>query len=153
MKQINTKTNWGLVGLLVLLLAACTPAIEPTPEIALSKAWVRLPAGGRDVTGGYLVIENRGGADVLLSATSSIAEEIELHEHVMEDGMMKMREISDLNVPKKGQLVFAPGGLHLMMFGVTDLSLGQEVELVLQFERSGKRSTMAVVGKQLTSGH
>ncbi|PHR63208.1 MAG: hypothetical protein COA47_00915 [Robiginitomaculum sp.] len=153
MKPLGIKTALVLAGLLSLLITACLPAIEAAPDITLSKAWVRLPAGGRDITGGYLVINNRGGADVLLSASSSIAEEIEMHEHIMEDDMMKMREISALDVPKKQQLVFAPGGYHLMMFGVDGLFLGQEVELTLEFERSGRLSTTAIVGKQLTPAH
>jgi copper(I)-binding protein len=134
-----------LAGLLVLGLWSCSS--EPAPDLSFSGAWVRVPPGGRDVTGGYVLVQNTGGADKVIAASSPVAEHIEIHEHVERDGMMQMREVPFVPVPAHGEVAFQPGGYHLMMFGVHDLSKGQQVKLTLVFERAGEQEISAIVGK------
>lgn len=144
------RTGFLIIGFSVfaLIISACSPPMVTEPDISISGAWVRLPPAGRDITGGYFVIENTGAADVLLSVSSPTAGSIEMHHHVQEDGMMQMREVPRIEVPANGPLVFQPGGYHLMMFGVSGLQQGQQINLLLDFEKSGQQSTIAIVGKQ-----
>ncbi len=134
------------LGSLFVCLLACAP-LPSAPQITLEAAWIRTPPNGRDVTAGYILIKNQGGKDQLLSASSPLIEDIEIHEHIEEDGMMQMREVDILPIPENGQVVFRPGGYHLMMFGVPDVKKGQKIELVLHFKVAGPKSILALVGK------
>lgn len=107
-------------------------------------AWLRLPAAAGRPAAGYLKVHGTGTADALVAASSPRAERIELHDMVMEDGVMRMRARSEFAVPARGELAFVPGGAHLMLFGLSpDVKAGDRVPVTLTF-RSGMRvETMA----------
>jgi len=66
--------------------------------------------------GGYVRLKNPGSAVVkVVSATTSLSPRAELHTHLKVDGMMKMRQVPFIEVPAGGEVVLAPGGLHLMV--------------------------------------
>ena len=142
------RTLLGL-GAALLALAACTGADSgAAPRITLEKAWVRPPAGGRTIGAAYLTIRNDGGADTLTGASSPLAQSVQMHISKMDGDMMTMREEDKVPVPAHGQLAYAPGGRHLMMFGLkAGLKAGDKVPLTLHFARSGDISTIATVGQ------
>ena len=60
--------------------------------------------------------------------------------------MMGMREIEALAVPAGETVELVPGGYHLMLIDLaTDLEVGQEFELVLEFEHAGTRTVTVTV--------
>jgi copper(I)-binding protein len=101
------------------------------------------------VNAGYMTILNAGtNADRLISATSPDAGRIKLHEHRRgPDGMMQMREVQGgIAVPAKGQVRFAQGGLHLMIFDPKQpLKEGDYFPITLTFERAGRVNVVAMV--------
>ena len=127
------------------VLAACSNAETPHQDaahadhqmaegIVLSNAWVRPPIMGRDVAAGYVDIANGGNADRLIAVESDVAERVELHTHIDDNGIMKMRRVDGVDLPSGETVMFKPGGLHLMLFNV-DLSQGQtDTTLTLKFE-------------------
>ncbi len=141
------RTLLGL-GAGMLALAACSGAgTGAAPKITLEDAWVRPPAGGRDIGAAYLTIRNDGGTDTLLGASSPLADHVQMHISKMENDMMTMREEQSVDVPAHASIAYAPGGRHLMMFGVkAGLKRGDKVPLTLHFARSGDVSTIATVG-------
>lgn len=141
------RTLLGL-GAAALALAACSGAgTGAAPEISIENAWVRPPAGGRDIGAAYLVIHNTGGQDTLLGASSPLADHMQMHISKMDGDMMTMREEKSLVIPAHFTITYAPGGRHLMMFGVkSGLKAGDKVPLTLHFERFGDISTIATVG-------
>lgn len=81
-------------------------------------AWVRLnPVAGRP-SAGYLTLEGGGQPDRLLGA-SAPGIRIEMHSMTMAGGIMKMARIDALSLPAGASAGFAPGGNHLMLFGLT----------------------------------
>src|SRR5262245_1688090 len=67
----------------------------------------------------YVTISNRGSAaDALLSASSNVANTVELHETVAQDGKMVMRPLPKIEVPAGGTLEMKPGGYHIMLLGL-----------------------------------
>lgn len=101
------------------------------------------------VNAGYLTVLNAGAnADRLVSASSPDAGRIELHEHRRgPEGMMQMRAVEGgIVVPAKGQVRFAQGGLHLMIFDPKQpLKEGDYFPITLTFERAGRVNVVAMV--------
>ena len=124
-----------------LLLALAGPGLAQevrAGDLAITEAWSRAAGQGR--TGaGYLTIGNRGAAaDRLLSASSPAARSVELHNHIREGDVMRMREVPAIEIPAGGSVTLRPGGLHLMLIGLTGpLRQGETVPVTLTFERAG----------------
>ena len=114
-----------------------TDVIETVTEgmsVTVSDGYILAPLKGRDVTAGYFMIQNDGSAVRLVSASSPIASEVELHTHTMADGVMKMREVDGVDLPEGETVTFKPGGLHLMLFGFGQIEGQTETPVTLMFE-------------------
>lgn len=88
---------------------------------------------GVPVQAGYATLRNRGSGELGLTGADS-AEFGRIEFHAMEQGAvgMRMRRVERPTVPSGGSLVFAPGGLHLMLFQPRrELLEGREVALTL----------------------
>jgi periplasmic copper chaperone A len=135
----------ALVAFVIVLLFAATFLIPPADAvegaIVVTQAWSRATPGGSKVAGGYLMIENKGPApDKLLSASTDVAKKVEIHEMAVNDGVMTMRPVEGGLPIEPGQTVkFAPGGLHLMIVGLSaPLVQGDKVPVTLKFEKAGE---------------
>jgi hypothetical protein len=52
---------------------------------------------------------------------------------------MSMHPVESVDVPANGQAELEPGGLHIMLIGLTgDLEAGEKLPLTLEFENAGK---------------
>ena len=121
--------------LCVLFLSACTK--PQAPRITIENARIQLPAPGQTTAIGFLDIVNTGGADTLLRARASISPTIELHTHLHENGIMKMRKIERVSIAAKQTTAFKPRAHHLMIFDANIPKDTQMIELILEFEVSG----------------
>lgn len=138
------KMNQKRLTLPVLLLAfglvfaACSSddAATGCDDVAVENAWVRLPAG--ENTALYFEVTNSGAAETaIVAASTEIAGTAELHETRAVEGQMQMSPVADQRVlVAAGETVsFEPGGLHVMMMGVSaDLEDGQDVAFVIEFD-------------------
>ncbi|WPB83192.1 copper chaperone PCu(A)C [Sediminicoccus rosea] len=101
--------------------------------------WTRAAGQGMQ-GGGFLVIRNTGATpDRLVSASSPAAGRMELHTHVRDGDVMRMRPVNDIPVPANGEVSLQPGGLHLMLIGLTQpMNAGQTIPVTLRFERAGE---------------
>jgi len=127
--------------------AAFTVSQEKPPGdvVAIMNSWVREAHEAATVNAGYMTLVNAGSEEVTLVKVESAAyENIEVHEMVAVDGLMEMREVTDLTIPANGQINFQPGGKHLMLMGPKEhLTTGQKVDMTLTF-KSGKKQTVSV---------
>jgi copper(I)-binding protein len=108
----------GLVLITVLLTTMIMPSVWAKDSISVSDIVIREMLPGVKSTAGYLKISNHSDSKVVLKSVSSpLSSRIEIHEHTMTNGMMKMQQVKgDINIPAHGELVFQPGGYHLMVF-------------------------------------
>jgi copper(I)-binding protein/cytochrome oxidase Cu insertion factor (SCO1/SenC/PrrC family) len=121
-------------------------ADEPRGDVvAIMNAWVREAHTRAKVNAGYMTLVNVGAEDVTLVKVESEAfASVEVHEMATVDGLMTMREVTDLVIPAKGQVRFEPGGMHLMLMGPREhLATGQQVDMTLTFA-SGDQQTVSV---------
>jgi len=105
--------------------------------ITLDAPWTRA-AGQGGQGAGFVTIRNAGAADRLLSASTPAAGRTELHTMLRDGDIMRMRQVEAIAVPANGAVTLAPGGLHIMLIGLTrPLAVGESVPLTLVFERAG----------------
>ena len=132
--------------LLLVVLFASTPALA---QVQIEKPWARATAPGAKVAGGYMVIRNTGAAaDRLVSASSPAAAKVELHVHINDNGVMRMREVRGYDVPAKAALELKPGGAHLMFLDIKrPFKEGEKVPVKLKFEKGGEVSAEFHVGR------
>ena len=130
----------------VLFAAACGAPIQQettrdavAAEVLVRDAWAAPTPAGVDVGAGYLTISNgTGGDDRLLSATSPRAQRVEVHEMSMDGAVMQMRPVAQVEIPAGQDVQLAPGGMHLMFYGVAaPFAEGQEIPIQLNFETAG----------------
>ena len=106
-------------------------------KIEDAKARATVPA--QKMSGGFMKIENKGGADKLLAASSSVSKTMELHTMSMEGNVMKMREIKGIDIPANGKVELKSGGLHLMFIDLKEqLKPGSTIKVRLKFEKAGE---------------
>lgn len=87
----------------------------------------------------YFTVTNKSDTeDVLLSAESSVSETVEIHTHVKDGDMMKMRKLDELVIPAHGEVTLAPGGHHLMLMNLKRVPLeGERFPVTLYFKKAG----------------
>ncbi|MBL4822503.1 MAG: copper chaperone PCu(A)C [Colwellia sp.] len=105
------------------------------PLISVERAYIRSSIPGTTITSSYMIIENKGEKTVtLLGASSKISPRIEIHQHSMSDGMMRMRQLDSIDINAKQRIFLQPSGLHFMFFDIKKpLQAQQKVELTLNF--------------------
>ncbi|HZH46134.1 MAG TPA: copper chaperone PCu(A)C [Roseococcus sp.] len=133
--------------ILLALLAAAPVAAHAQSEggIAIEAPWTRA-AGQGGQGAGYLTIRNAGPADRLLAASTPAAARLELHNVERDGEVMRMREVAAIPVPARGSVTLQPGGLHLMLIGLTaPLVAGETIPVTLRFERAGEMRVMLAV--------
>ena len=142
MKSSLLKTlSIGILGLGFCgsLMAQDVSKTVTTNAIKIENAYVRATAPGQQVAGGFLKIENKGTADQLVSASSPVAGEVQLHEMSMDGNVMKMRQVKDIAVPANGAVELKPGGYHLMFLNLKGpFNAGQTVPVKLKFAKAGE---------------
>jgi copper(I)-binding protein len=137
MKSKVLATMYAAVGM--ALCGSVMAQNASVGSIKVENAYTRATAPGQQVAGGFLKIENKGGADQLISASSPAAGEVQLHEMAMDGNVMKMRQVKDIPVPANGSVELKPGGLHLMFMNIkAPLAAGETVPVKLKFAKAGE---------------
>jgi copper(I)-binding protein len=116
-----------------------TAAVQAQPKIEHPYARATMP--GQPNGGGYLKIDNAGGAaDRLVAASADVSRTVELHTMKLEGDVMRMRQIDAIDVPAGQTIELKPGGMHLMFIGLkAPLKAGDSFPVKLRFEKAGER--------------
>ena len=103
-------------------------------SLEFENVWVRAMPPFQPNSAGYLTLTNRGKAAVaIVGASSNVAESVELHTTREVDGLMRMEKLTGLAVAPGERVEFAPGGKHLMLFGLAfRLVPGDDVQICFQ---------------------
>jgi hypothetical protein len=121
-------------------------------EITIDHPWARPAAKGNSAA--YLVIQNAGPADRLVSAATDVAGTVEMHSTTIDaQGVGRMVQVQAIDVPQGAEAKLAPGGLHIMLIGLKQpLAEGQEFPLTLTFEKAGAVTVEVAVEKTASHG-
>jgi periplasmic copper chaperone A len=89
----------------------------------------------------------------LVKADNSIAKVAELHTHLHEGGMMKMRQVPAIEIKAKGEAVLQPSGLHIMLIDIKNpLKEGDKVAITLGFDDGSSKRIEAPIRKPAPMG-
>lgn len=120
----------------LLPLAAC--GSQPGGSLAMHDAWARETVAGVPTSAGYGRIENRTSQTVrLVGAETPVAGRIEFHNVITENGVMRMRPLTEgLEVPAGGSVELRPGSYHMMLLELrSPLRSGETLPVTLRFDR------------------
>ena len=112
--------------------------------ITFSNFQARASIGRMPNSGAYGEIRSTS-IDRLIKAKSSAASVVELHEHINDQGVMRMREVkAGFAINPSTPMVMKPGGYHIMLIGLkAPLEAGTTIDLSLEFE-SGKTFDLTI---------
>jgi periplasmic copper chaperone A len=143
--------------------ASKEPAVNNagTKAIAVVAPWSRPTPGAAKNGAVFLEIKSAADeADKLLSASGAVAENIEIHNHINDNGIMQMRRVDFIDIAEGSSTKLVPGGYHIMLLGLKQpLKAGETFKLKLTFEKAGAvevdvavRANNAGAGKGSGSG-
>lgn len=140
------KISLLVVSALVILMAYSGLSFaheykQAKGKVTVENAWARATFALAKTGAVYLSIHNQSENKLTLlavSVDSTVASDAQLHETLMEEEMMQMREVKDgFAIPSGSTLEFSPGGKHIMLMGLEKpLTTGEQFVLSLRFENN-----------------
>lgn len=115
--------------------------------VKVEQAWARATPGLAKNGGAYFVAKNGGKmADRIIGVTADVSAKTELHTHINDNGVMRMRQVDGVDVPAGGEVAFKPGSYHIMFIGLhKPLKKGETFTVTLTFEKAGKKTVDVTV--------
>jgi len=124
--------------------------------IEVNEGYVRESIPGTSISSAYMLIQNSTKERVkLIGAESAVSDKIEIHEHIMENDMMKMVKRESLTISANQAVKLQPSGYHLMVFDLKKpLSAGEEIAITLIFSNQSRVTVnLPVKGKKQKASH
>lgn len=115
-------------------------------DLLVEGAWSRATAPGQDAAMVDMAITSKQAA-VLVGVSSAACKSAELHSMTHDNGMMKMRQVQEIELPAGKRVSLGESGYHLMLIGLkSPLKAGETVPLTLKIRTANKR--VAEIGVQ-----
>ena len=121
-------------------------------NVSVTNAWARATMPGQQVSGAYMQIQADADAR-LVSVSSPAVPRVEVHEMKMDGGVMRMREVKSIDLPKGKTVSLEPGGFHIMLMNLKKpIAAGDVIPLTLVVESGGKQQTVEVKAEARAMG-
>lgn len=120
-------------------LAVLAGGCDRSPAtLSVDHAWVRLAAVPGRPAAAYFTLHGGAAPARLIAVTSDVALRSEMHQSMTgARGMTTMAPVDAVAVPAHGPVTFAPGGRHVMLFGVSPrVKPGDTMQLTFTFADS-----------------
>jgi hypothetical protein len=128
-------------------IAVASAALAQPAQLEVKDAWAGATPGKAENGVAYVTITSPT-ADRLVSASTPVAKQAELHTMSMQGMVMKMRPIAGLDIPAGQPVSLKPGGEHIMLMGLKQpLRERESFPLTLDFEKAGPRTVTVTVEK------
>jgi copper(I)-binding protein len=141
-----------LAALMTVLVSSAFAHDFELGKLKIGHPWARATVAANG--GAFLSVENTGTTpDKLLRASTDVAGTVELHTHIKEGDIMRMRQVQAIDIPVNQKVTLAPGGFHIMLMGLKKkLAEGERFPLTLEFEKAGKITVEIAIDKPGASG-
>lgn len=144
---MNLRTVLITTAALAVMTSGAMAQSAKVGQVSIEAPWARVTLQSRPAAA-YMKIRNMGdAADSIVSASTPLAERVEMHTHTMTDGVMRMRQVDAIALPAKAHTELKPGGLHLMVFGLKrQIKKGEMIPIRLKLKHAGEVEVKAMVG-------
>lgn len=126
----------SVAPLLAALLLAPSAFAADNAALVVEGAYARAvpPTAGNSAA--FMQIRNTSGeARQLVAAESDVSNVTELHNHIQDNGVMRMRRVDAVEVPANGAVELKPGSFHVMLIDLKQpLKEGDPVNIELRFD-------------------
>lgn len=131
--------TWLRRAIVAGMLSIFSTPIAYAGDITVDAPFARASAGAATVGAVFMNLKNSGAtADALVAAESPVAARAELHTHIREGDIIRMRPVQAIDVPAGGAVSLQPGGLHVMLIDLRQpLKQGEVFPLTLTFAETG----------------
>ena len=143
------------LSLLAMSLLVCGQVLAgAADQVVVVDPYVRLAPPNAPATGGFMVLKNNGDKDVkVVKADNPLSRLTELHNHVNDGGVMRMRQVPGIDIKAKGEAVLQPGGLHVMLIELkSQMKEGDVVPITFTFEDGSSKTVDAKVMRPMAPG-
>ena len=137
MKTLSKK----LLNLILLVIALLiSTEILAAPNVEIENAWVASAEASDDMSVAFMSLFSHEDL-ILTSVTSPKIKTVEMHNTILEKGIMKMRMTHEIKIDHGKTFEFKSGGSHLMLMDFKGpLKAGQKVKLTLHFKDKKNQS-------------
>ena len=127
-----------LISLVILVSSvfANTSLASENANLVVENGYVRESIPGTSISSAYMTIKNLSAKNIrLIAAASAVSDRIEIHQHTMSDGLMRMRQRDYVEISAQNSTVFQPSGFHLMIFHLKQpLKAKENIIITLYFD-------------------
>jgi len=146
MKTLSKKILKCFLFFIVFLI---TTEIYAAPDIKIKNAWIASTQESDDMSVAYMSLFSDEDL-ILTTITSPTIKTIEMHNTILEKGIMKMRMAHEIKIDHDKTFEFKSGGSHLMLMDFKGpLKAGEKVKLTLHFKdkknQSFNKSIIAII--------
>lgn len=114
--------------------------------LVMSDCWARASVPGARSAVIYGSFRNDEKRSLTINAvTSEIARMIIIHETVLENSMVMMSPVEQLRIAPGEEIELKPGGLHMMLTGLTRALIEKDVFQIRLFFSDGRTATADVI--------
>ncbi len=134
--------------LALAILTASLSLAALADSVKVDDPWARATAPGAPAGGAFMNLTADANM-TLIAAESTASKVVELHTMKMENGVMIMRAVTQIDLPKGQTVSLKPGGLHVMLIGLhAPLKAGEKVDMTLRVKDSqGKEQRIPVTAE------
>jgi copper(I)-binding protein len=135
----------ALVLAVALVAGACSSSGDDGIEV--EDPWGRTSPKVAANGAFYMVLNGGETADRLVGADADVCGTTELHQTIMNDGVMMMQQAEGgIEIPADGQAVLEPGGYHVMCINKeSEFEVGDVIPLTLTFENAASQTVEAEI--------
>ncbi|MBA6223445.1 copper chaperone PCu(A)C [Colwellia sp. MB02u-18] len=110
-------------------------------KLVVENGYARESIPGTSISSAYMTIKNLSAKNIrLIGAASAVSDRIEIHQHTMSDGLMRMRQRDYVEISAQNSTVFQPSGFHLMIFDLKQpLKAKENIIITLSFDDQSSR--------------
>ena len=118
-------------------------------DLKIDHTWIQNLPPTVPVRAGYMSISNTGSEAVrILSVSSDAFSNVEVHQTIMQDGMMHMEQVPALTIEPNSQLDLKPGGIHLMLMQPLEPTRpGDKIRITFELSDGSQQSPVFSVRK------
>jgi copper(I)-binding protein len=126
---------FSLVLLMCSVIVNSSFASENSAIVA-ENGYARESIPGTTISSAYMTLKNVSSKNLrIIAASSSVSDRVEIHEHTMENGLMKMRQRDSVEILANDSTIFQPSGFHLMIFDLKQpLKAKENIMITLHFD-------------------